>query len=437
MGSDEFYVGEIGMKSVTVALLAYKEAENLRVLLPKIIDSMGQIGAEYEILVVDTYKPLDDTPEVCASFGARYVNQKGKGFADAFVTAIENARKQLFLIMDSDGSHNPEYIPAIYRKYQGQNCDIVIGSRYVEGGKTFDSKTSIAMSHILNSVFRVALGIKAKDISTDYRLYDTAQLKKVDLRNQNYDVLQEVLLKLRLNKPDLKIEEVPITFEKRKYGESKRRLIPFIIDYIKSLFRLTAMRVREERLFTKGSVFRGVFVIVLLAMLSCWLVGIFQDGMASRQMDLFFQHMNDYVADFTNVIGYSAELDPYHNLVYTGLGEKAYPPLTYLGAYLFSRLVNIQKYYDANYFLDMYCERLLQFMFILLTAATLLLLYEGIRHHLRAGRACKVAVALVMLFSRPVLYSIERGNTVLPAAIRIISRRNPIPSPAYKIRGSF
>ena len=234
------------MKSITVALLAYKEAENLRILLPKIHEAMAEVGAEYEILVVDTKTPLDETPDVCRELNARYVNQTGKGFADAFRTAIANATKELFLILDSDGSHNPAYIPAIVRKYESEGCDVVIGSRYVAGGKTFDKKSSVAMSKILNGVFRLALGIKAKDISTDYRLYNTAALKAVTLQNENYDVLQEVLLKLRLNKRDLKIGEVPITFEKRMYGESKRRLIPFILDYIRSLFRLTAMRMRKR-----------------------------------------------------------------------------------------------------------------------------------------------------------------------------------------------
>ena len=58
-------------------------------------------------------------------------------------------------------------------------------------------------------------------------------------------VLQEVLLCLRLNKADkkLKIGEVPIEFDKRIYGESKRQLIPFIMSYIKTLFKLTAKRI--------------------------------------------------------------------------------------------------------------------------------------------------------------------------------------------------
>ncbi|MBE5789012.1 MAG: glycosyltransferase [Clostridiales bacterium] len=240
------------MKSVTVSLLAYKEAENLAVLLPEIHEQMGKIGADYEIVVIDTKEPLDNTEEVCRKLNARYVNQRGTGFADAFKTAIAESHRDLTMLLDGDGSHRPEYIPAIYQKYTGENCDIVIGSRYVPGGKNHDLKSHIVMSKILNTVFRIALGIQAHDISTDFRLYNTQQLKRVELENKNYDVLQEVLLKLRLNKPDLKIGEVPITFELRRYGESKRRTIPFIIGYIKSLFRLTWMRIRYEGKSRKG-----------------------------------------------------------------------------------------------------------------------------------------------------------------------------------------
>ena len=73
-------------------------------------------------------------------------------------------------------------------------------------------------------------------------MYRTEQLKAVELENVNYDVLQEVLLRMKQNKPDLKIGEVPISFQKRIYGESKRRLIPFIIGYMKSLVRFTFIR---------------------------------------------------------------------------------------------------------------------------------------------------------------------------------------------------
>lgn len=234
---------------ISVVLLAYKEEENLKVLLPQIIDNVKKTNEEFEILVIDTAEPLDNTKGVCEEYGARYINQEEPAFAGAFKTGIKYATMDKFLILDSDGSHNPKYIPDIYEKFVKEDCDVVIGSRYVEGGKTNDAKSSIVMSHILNGMFRLFLGIKAKDISTDYRMYRTEQLKKVNLTCHNYDVLQEVLLLLRLNQPDkkLKIGEIPIEFDKRIYGESKRRLIPFIMSYIRTLFKLTFTRMFGKR----------------------------------------------------------------------------------------------------------------------------------------------------------------------------------------------
>lgn len=155
--------------AISAVLLAYKEAENLRILLPKIKQQLENTGEEHEIIIIDTMRPLDNTPDVCKEFGAKYVNQRLPNFGGAFITGIQEAQFDKFLIMDSDGSHNPVYIRDIYKKFI-KGADVVIGSRYVKGGKTNDSKTSIVMSHILNFVFRIITGIKAKDISTDFRM---------------------------------------------------------------------------------------------------------------------------------------------------------------------------------------------------------------------------------------------------------------------------
>ena len=185
---------------ISVVLLAYREEENLRVLLPQIKEQMETCGESYEILVIDTERALDQTEAVCKQYSARYVNQEEKGFGGAFRTGIKYAAYDKFLILDSDGSHPTKYIPELYKKFMTGRYDVVIGSRYVGGGQTNDKWSSKVMSHILNGVFRICIGVTARDISTDYRMYNTVQLKKIKLSCENYDVLQEVLLKLKLSK---------------------------------------------------------------------------------------------------------------------------------------------------------------------------------------------------------------------------------------------
>ena len=135
--------------STSVILLAYKEAENLKVLLPKIHSILKGMNEDYEILVIDSAEPTDNTQEVCDKFNARYIPQEEPYYAGAFRTGIKYAQKSVIQVLDADGSHNPEDIPRIHQKYR-EGFDLVIGSRYVKGGKTFDSPLSIMMSKLLN-----------------------------------------------------------------------------------------------------------------------------------------------------------------------------------------------------------------------------------------------------------------------------------------------
>ncbi len=230
---------------ISVVLLAYKEAESLTILFPRLIEKMDSLNEEYELIVVDTKVPCDNTDEVCEKFGARYVNQEDPGFGGAYRKGISCINGDKMLVLDSDGSHDPKHIPDIYNKFI-EGYDVVIGSRYTKGGKTEDAITSRIMSHILNGVYRLITGVKAKDLSTNFRMYRADVIKQVKLTSVNYDVLEEVLLlmKLKVGKKNFKISEIPITFNKRIAGESKRRLIPFIISYIKTMFKLIGIRIK-------------------------------------------------------------------------------------------------------------------------------------------------------------------------------------------------
>ena len=228
--------------SISVVMLAYKEAENLKRLLPRVRDVLDQIGEKYEVIIVDSAEPLDNTKEICVENYARYIPQEEPYYAGAFRTGIKYARGRKMVVLDADGSHDPSSIKDINRAFN-QGYDVVIGSRYTKGGITNDALSSYIMSFLLNTTMRICLGIKAKDISTSYRMYDTAQIKKVKLIRNNYDVLQEVLLRMKINKrkkhEKLRIGEVPIVFEKRVYGKSKRQLGKFIRGYLVSVFLFT------------------------------------------------------------------------------------------------------------------------------------------------------------------------------------------------------
>lgn len=105
---------------VSVILPAYQEADNLKNILPRIRKVMERLKENYEILVIDTVNPMDDTFSICKKNGAVYVSRKGgNSYGDAVRTGIAKAQGEYIVMMDADGSHNPEAILRFYREMQG------------------------------------------------------------------------------------------------------------------------------------------------------------------------------------------------------------------------------------------------------------------------------------------------------------------------------
>lgn len=226
-----------GDVELSVFIPAYLEGENLVTLLPEIKAACAVLTPNYEVLVVDTQTDMDDTGEVCRENGVRHLNrQGGNQYGDAIRTAIAEARGKYMLCMDADGSHSPSYFAAMWA--EREKNDITIGSRYVRGGNTENPAVLIWMSYIVNLTFRVVFSINAKDVTNSFRLYRRAVLTPMRLESNDFDILEEILIKAVTRRPPAVIGEVPMTFARRKAGESKRKLMQFALGYISTLIRL-------------------------------------------------------------------------------------------------------------------------------------------------------------------------------------------------------
>lgn len=231
---------------ISIVLPAYLEAENLKNILPDIHKVLSEI--EHEILVVDTMEPMDNTEEVCKINNAIYTPRNGGNFyGDAIRTGFQKVSGKYTVIMDADGSHNPKEILNFYREMETGKYDLVIGSRYCKGGYTDNPAILRFMSWALNVAYRVIFGLKVKDVSDSYRMYKSEQIKKLNLECENFDIVEEILIKLSLNNALFQIKEVPISFNKRAAGESKRDLAKFIKSYLKTIRRLLKIKNETSR----------------------------------------------------------------------------------------------------------------------------------------------------------------------------------------------
>lgn len=231
---------------ISILLPSYNEAENLKAILPRLHETLG--GIEHEILVIDTVEPMDDTEKVCLGNDAKYIPREGGNtYGDAVRTGFSKSSGDFSLIMDADGSHDPKYILEMLARQEETGCDLVIGSRYCKGGQTDNGIILKAMSWSLNYTYRICFGLKVKDVSDSFRLYRTEQIKELDLESSNFDIVEEILIKLNLYNKGFRIEEVPIVFNKRVAGESKRKTLQFIKSYLKTLFKMLGFKRRYKK----------------------------------------------------------------------------------------------------------------------------------------------------------------------------------------------
>jgi dolichol-phosphate mannosyltransferase len=226
---------------LSVIIPAYLEEENLRIILPRLQKELTKLKATYEVLVVDTIQAKDNSKDVCIKNNVKYINTEPKikktdCYGDAIQTGLQYTKGRHILFMDADGSHPPEFIHKLY-KYK-EDYDVVIASRYVKGGATDNNKLLIFMSLAVNVLYSIILGLNCKDVSNGFKLYKADLLKKLNLKCSHFDIVEEILFKLKKAKKNLKIKEIPFTFKKRMFGSSKRNLFLFILAYIVTIIKL-------------------------------------------------------------------------------------------------------------------------------------------------------------------------------------------------------
>ena len=220
------------MTKLTVILPTYNEAENLELMVDALIGL--KLAANLHILVVDDNSP-DGTGQIADRLAietggkVRVLHNPGKnGLGPAYLAGFKKALDDgadFILQMDTDFSHQPKHIPAMFDAIINEGADIVQGSRYVRGGGV-DEKWGAhrkLLSLFANKIYvRTLLGLPINDATGGFRLWRRETLLGLDLsriKSNGYVFLVELAyLASRLG---YKMIEVPIHFPDRVRGTSK------------------------------------------------------------------------------------------------------------------------------------------------------------------------------------------------------------------------
>ena len=207
----------------TVCLPTYNEHENLG----PMVRALEPLGVR--VLVIDDNSP-DGTGELADRLAAEHEfvdvlhRERKEGLGPAYIAGFRRALAEdagLILEMDCDFSHDPADVPRLIAAAAG--ADLVLGSRYVEGGSIGSWG---AVRRFVSSggswYARVLLGVGVHDLTGGFKCFRREVLETLDLRaidSRGYAFQIETTY--RALRAGYRVVEVPITFVDREHGGSK------------------------------------------------------------------------------------------------------------------------------------------------------------------------------------------------------------------------
>ena len=209
----------------TICLPTYNEAENLE----RMIRALEPVGAS--VLVIDDNSP-DGTGEIADRLAVEldWVDvlhrERKQGLGPAYLAGFRRALAggaELIVEMDCDFSHDPTAVPCLIAAAEA-GADLVLGSRYVEGGSVSDDWGIVrrAVSTGGSLYARIILGVPVRDLTGGFKCFRRAVLEAIDL-----DAVQakgyafQIELTYRARRKGFRVVEVPIRFVDRTHGGSK------------------------------------------------------------------------------------------------------------------------------------------------------------------------------------------------------------------------
>ena len=251
---------------ISIVIPTFNEVENIIPLLKNLTLLINDF--ENEIIVVD-----DDSPDGTSEEVNKYmkINKRIKlitrigrsGLSSAIKEGLIFAQGRYLLVLDGDGQHHPSFILKMLEEIKKNKYDIVVGSRFLNTSKLegLSNKRSLG-SNIANKLARISLHKNYSKL-TDYlsgcfcleREMTNKFIRKIEING--FKFLYELL---SLSKGNLSVNEVPLIFKERRFGNSKLD-IAIVWDFLISIIHNLTLRLLPRRAISFGLVgISGIFV---------------------------------------------------------------------------------------------------------------------------------------------------------------------------------
>ena len=267
------------MAGVSIVIPTVNEADNIDPLFERIFAAELPENTSIEIVVVDD-SSTDETRTRVNRWSEKkpvtlVCREDRKGLANAVVAGAQAAAYEYVLVMDADLSHPPEKIGEMIQPLLDGRCDLVIGSRYVEGGATPQWPVTRKIASKLASL-PAYLFTDARDPMAGFFATSTKRLRVLRTDIPGFKIGFEVIAQ---GGDRLTVHEIPIVFHDRFEGFSKMNK-QVIFDYLKQVVQLSGI---HTNLFTSTRLLTlMVLGVALDNLFFSFLVKVYQNPVVSH-----------------------------------------------------------------------------------------------------------------------------------------------------------
>ena len=213
-----------GLLQLSVVVPTFNERDNVGALLRKLEATLQ--GIAWEVIFVDDNSP-DGTWQVVRELArqddrVRCIRRIGRrGLSGACIEGILASSAPYAAVMDADLQHDETRLPKMLSLLQSGEAELVVGSRYIEGGSaaSFDSQRAGA-SAFATEIARRVLRVSIADPMSGFFMIrrDRFEALAPQLSTQGFKILLDVVATAH---GELKAVEIPYSFGSRLHGESK------------------------------------------------------------------------------------------------------------------------------------------------------------------------------------------------------------------------
>ncbi len=214
----------MGLPTLSIVVPTFNERDNVGKLYRKLEAVLTDVA--WEVVFVDDNSP-DGTWSVVRDLArqdsrVRCIRRIGRrGLSGACIEGILASSAPYAAVMDADLQHDETQLPKMLALLTGGQAELVVGSRYIEGGSadSFDSKRA-GFSAFATTVARRMLGVAIADPMSGFFMIRRDRFEELapKLSTQGFKILLDIVATAH---GELKTVEVPFTFGSRLHGESK------------------------------------------------------------------------------------------------------------------------------------------------------------------------------------------------------------------------